>query len=286
MKYTDRYNIRYLKLVPTYPHFIDPIFEKCRSKSSGFRAAINSLNQEAIKRNLPGFELSNARCYKVHAGYNQTLPEDFITRSDLKGVQNFTMIINYWTGVFAANNRRTNEQVRVAVSPSKYQNIILFRKLLPPYSNGVEEMTIKYLKNLTNGKRFIGVQIRAERVWEQHDHDASSEDRQRSEECIQNCYNAAQNVSKEKHYNMTFYFGDHLVGKLYGHLMPEGVSLSHFDPSKFNAIQNNGLISQVEQNTLSYAETLVLCGGGNFQLSIEARFKKRNPNGTVSSICR
>ncbi len=68
--------------------------------------------------------------------------------------------------------------------------------------------------------------------------------------------------------------------------MPEGVSLSHFDPSKFNAIQNDGLISQVEQNTLSYAETLVLCGGGNFQRSIETRFKKRNPNGTVSSICR
>ncbi len=114
-----------------------------------------------------------------------------------------------WTGV--VDNKRYAYKYRAVVSPSKLQQIGRIKQLLP-YSSNIEEMTIKYLKNLTNGKRFIGVQIRAEQMWLHHHYDASKKDQHKSEECIGNCHIAAQNFSKE---SLTLYFGDHIVGKIY-----------------------------------------------------------------------
>ncbi len=276
MKYTDRNNIRYFHLLPTFPNSTHPIFEKCnKSVELSFHAAIDSLNVEALKRNLPGFELSNAHCLVINVGNKQTLPEDFITRSGLKGLNTFTIVLNIWTGILMQKLVKSfSYKVVVSVPLTKMYHIHRTRQLLPPYSNDIEEITIKYLKNLTRDIPFIGVHIRAERM--RND---------RSEQCIQDCIIRAQKISKSNHYNMTLYFGDHIV-KNYKHVLSElGVSMSHFDPSLYNAIQNNGLISQIEQNVLSHAETLVVCGGGSFQNSVVKRFKNRKPKGSVNYIC-
>ncbi len=296
MKYTDRNNICYLYMVPARAvalhqnHSIDPIFEKCSSSNKvdralrSFHTAIDSLNVEAIKRNLPGFELSNAHCFMGHVGHQHMQPQDFITACGLNNVKKFTVIFNTWAGiVFKPRPGVAHIEKRVVVSLKEYE-IRQTNWLLPPYSNDVEGITIKYLKNLTKGVKFIGVHIRAEKIWIRNSKDKDSNFTEKSEQHIRKCIILAQKIFEAQHFNTILFFGDHMVKK-YGHVLSElGVSMSHFDSSKYNAIQNNGLIGQIEQNVLSYAERLVACGGGSFQSSVIERFKKRKPKGSVDHV--
>ncbi len=277
IKYTDRNHIRYFFLVRTLKgSWHGPIFEKCNKsvELKNMHSAINSLNVEAIKRNLSGFELSNVRCYKVHVGDKQTLPEQFITRSGLKGIKTFTILLNIWPGIVS---RQSSRGYRVVYASNNRNRTNPHQLTVLPYNNYIEQITKKYLKYLTNGKKFIGVHIRAEKIW-------INKNNYSDEQYIRKCFKLVQNISKQKKHYMILYFGDHFVVNKYGHLLPKGVSMSHLDPSKFNAIENNGLIAQVEQNTLSYAETLVMCGGGSFEMSIKHRFKKKKPDGFVLTV--
>ena len=65
---------------------------------------------------------------------------------------------------------------------------------------------------------------------------------------------------------------------------------SEFDPVEFDAPQNSGFVSLVEGVSLSEGHSLVVLGGGSFQVSITGRYTDRfkreyNRSGTVYSIC-
>ena len=65
---------------------------------------------------------------------------------------------------------------------------------------------------------------------------------------------------------------------------------SEFDPVKFDAPQNSGFVSLVEGVALAGGQSLVVLGGGSFQISIMGRYadqlkREHAKSGTVYSIC-
>ena len=65
---------------------------------------------------------------------------------------------------------------------------------------------------------------------------------------------------------------------------------SEFDPMKFNTSQNSGFVSLVERAALTAGHSLVVLGGGSFQVSITGRFidrlkREHTKTGAVYSIC-
>ena len=57
------------------------------------------------------------------------------------------------------------------------------------------------------------------------------------------------------------------------------------DPVKFNAPQNSGSVSLVEGLALAGGRTLVVMGGGGFQISIIGRFRSADKNAEYYSLC-
>ena len=282
MKYSDRKSIYYFYITDAdkgVRRAYGPTVEKCdKPFLEDFNSTINLLNQEALRRKFPGFELSNSHCCKVHSSRHSTQPETLIKGCGMRGVKSFTIVFNRWKGVFT---RRMKGSYRLFAP--HYRNINKVPRYSElPYSDYVEEMTRVFVKYLTNDQSFIGVHIRAEKLWLRHRNNPQYPD----DKCVQDCIKLAHQTAKQEHSNIknVLYFGDRFVTKKYGHLLT-GISLSHFNSSRFNAIESDALIAQIEQNTLSYAEELVMCGGGSFETSIGLRFNKRKPKGSIRTVC-
>ena len=60
---------------------------------------------------------------------------------------------------------------------------------------------------------------------------------------------------------------------------------SEFDPVKFNTPQNSGFVSLVEGLALAGGQTLVIVGGGGFQISVTDRFRSAHRNAVYYSLC-
>jgi hypothetical protein len=60
---------------------------------------------------------------------------------------------------------------------------------------------------------------------------------------------------------------------------------SEFDPAKLDAPKNSGFVSLVEGLALAGGRTLVVVGGGGFQISVTDRFRRAHRNAVYYSLC-
>ena len=254
-----------------------PVVEACTNTNEiqGFNDTLATLNKEAQKRKLSKFSLSLSKCCKVRSS-QPTLPEDFIKGCEINTTKEFTIVINDWRG-YSGDKKKT---FRI-VAP-KYHNLNKRPDYDLPHSKYVINNAVALVKKLAHGEQFIGVHIRAQKMQLRH---TANKDYDHIK-CVRDMANLVQQLKRNhtdtKH---TLYFGDFYVKK-YKTLFKElNIHVTHYDPKVFNGVKNAAFIAQVEQNVVSRATILVLCGGGSFESTISHRFRKNNPNGKEYRIC-
>ena len=277
LKKSSRENIYFFRIYYFGQGGEGPVVEPCNEpeelKLSNLSVA--ALNRVARTRSLPGFKSSNTKCCKVRST-KPTVPEDFLAGCGMEGVQNFTILVSYWRGYTGMPTKRFRMFV------PKYHNKFNLPQFNLPYSKIVENTTIQFVDRLTNGKKFIGVHIRAQKLLIRHKDSAAFDDKK----CIRNLSKLVEQVSRDQpDTQLVIYIADGFIKK-YKELLAElSINISQFDPLLFNSIENDAFIAQVEQNTLSFSTVLITCGGGSFEESISLRFKERNPKGTEHNLC-
>ena len=149
-----------------------------------------------------------------------------------------------------------------------------------PYSQRLLDSTKKFTQSLTNGNDFIGVHIRAQKLLIRHKENSNFHDK----DCIIHLLEKVHEISKKySSIGRIVYIADTFITK-YSSLL-QNITVSRFNPAKFHVINNEAFTAQVEQNFLSKASVLIMCGGGSFEQSILLRYKTTNPNGHVYTVC-
>lgn len=254
-----------------------PVVERC-SKSKEFvehKNILHVLNMESTRWKLSQFAYTASHCCIVRSS-QKFVPENFTEGCGVDTTKQFTIVINYWRGY----SPTTQKSFRL--NAPNYRNK---RKVPPfdlPYNKHIQDATNDFVKHLTNGSnQFIGVHLRAQKLLIRHEKDSDFNDRK----CINDLMNKIHEVSSNRKYSnyITVFFGDNRV-KNY-HKLLANITVSHLNPDEYHLIQNDALIAQVEQNTLSKASILIMCGGGSFEASILQRYRKNNPSGLVYKIC-
>lgn len=277
MRYANRDNVYFFYVYYFGNGGNGPVVEKC-SKTKEFsdhRTILSILSVESNRQHYPKqFKYVASRCCIVRSS-QPFVPKDFTEGCGIDTSNQFTIIINYWRGYSPSIKKSFR------LYAPNYRNKRKVPPLDLPYNEYIEKATNSFVKHLTKGKRFIGVHLRAQKLFLKHKDNKQFNDRK----CIHDLISKVKELSSNNMYSdyATVFVGDNHVKK-YRELLVN-ISVSHFNPSDYHILNNDALIAQVEQNTLSQASVLVMCGGGSFEVSIYNRYKKRNPNGVVHKIC-
>ena len=255
-----------------------PVVERCRleKEKQEYMDTMQLLNQEAIKRGLPQFITSSPHehCCRVLSS-KPFVPDDFIEGCNIKrNLKDITYIVNYWRGYSPVVQKSFRLFAPNYIHKNRVPNFDL------PYSKQVTDSTRDFTNLLCNNEDFIGVHIRAQKLYLRHNEDPEHFNDQK---CISDLLETVhQTTSQYPDIKHVVYIGDSFTGK-YNQLL--NISISRFNPSDFNAANNGALIAQVEQNFLSKARILIMCGGGSFERSISLRYETNNPSGKIIQVC-
>ena len=245
-----------------------------KSELRQYLYAITSLNNEARLRGLPVFQLSLDSCCTVNPSI-PTTPNGFITGCNIELKENFTILIDEWRGYYSPKDESIFKYKRLYVpKDSSISDFSMINTPLP-HSIHVQKNTEEFLLSLTNGEDFIGVHIRAQKleIQQKNGHD---------EMCIRKLIEQVKkSFNEHRNIKRAVYIADRFVDK-YSQLL-KSVTFAHFQPSDPN-FDNPAFIAQVEQNTLSKAKVLIMCGGGTFERMISLRYKEANPGGEIRVI--
>ena len=281
MKHGDRRNLYFFYLDYRGRHgrkFDGKAIVKCSNvELSAYESAIASLNEEARRIGQHEFYTRQDHCCTVQPD-QPIVPEDFLTGCNITTTGSFTILINKWRGYYAPSNKSKTSLARLYVPDYVNRNKMPDVATSYPYSRLIKDSTRAFVKHLTNNEDFIGVHIRAGRIQIQQRKHKEFDD----QKCIQDLVEKVAEVSK-RHSDIKhiIYIADNSVER-YMHLLPN-VTISRFVPSQ-PKLQVRSFMAQVEQNTLSQAIELIMCGGGTFERSISRRFKENRPKGKFHII--
>ena len=258
-----------------------PVVERCRleKEKQEYMDTMQLLNQEAIKRGLPQFTLSpHEHCCRVLSS-KPFVPDDFIKGCNIeRNLKDITYIINDWRGYSPVDLKSFRLFAPNYIHKNRVPNFDL------PYSKQVTDYTRDFTNLLCNNEDFIGVHIRAQKMYIRHNRNKNFNDQKCISDFLETVHQTTSQYPDIKH---VVYISDSYTGK-YNQLL--NISFSRFNPSDFNssdfnAAKSRALIAQVEQNFLSKARVLIMCGGGSFEKSISLRYETNNPSGKIIQLC-
>lgn len=239
------------------------------------------LNDETNYSGFKHFEVN--RCLCVNASL-PTEPDDLLSKINLPSSK-FTVVFSDWRGIASID------------VPKKAPQGILrnFRMLVPsfrkhkmphpsrnalPLSSDVKKNATQFLYQLTEGQPFIAVHYRSEKLGQVEKRIPNYID-----VCFQKSLEVKDTLLSES--TKVLYFSDYGsygsntchndcrgARHLDTHLFAKNIKLTHFTPSKYNAVPDSGFVAFVEQEIIASAEALVMVGGGSFQSQILRRFKE------------
>ncbi len=281
MKHSDRRNLYFFYLNYRGRHgrkFEGKAIVQCSNvELSAYESAIVSLNKEARSRGQREFHTRQEHCCTVQPSQG-IVPEDFLTGCNITTTGSFAILIDEWRGYYAPSYESKISFARLYVPDYVNRTKTPDSATSYPYSRLIQDSTREFVKQLTNNEDFIGVHIRAERLQIQNREHKKFND----QKCIQDLVEKVAEVSK-RHSDIKhiIYIADNSVER-YTQLLPN-VTISRFVPSQ-PKLQVSSFIAQVEQNTLSQAKELIMCGGGTFERSTSQRFKENRPEGKFHVI--
>ena len=275
MKQSDRVNVYFFYIYYFNQGGEGPVIEKCSTERERdeYLQSMNLLNDQANKRQLPEFIITNDHCCRVLAS-KPVMPEDFIVGCTISMNRSFTILINNWRGY------SPTEKKDFRIFAPNYLNRFNVPHYDLPYSKHLLDSTKKFTWSLTNGNDFIGVHIRAQKLLIRHNEDSNFHDT----ECIIEVLEKVHEISKiYPTIKYIVYIADSFITE-YSSIL-QNITVSRFIPAKFEDVDNGAFTAQVEQNFLSTARVLIMCGGGSFEQSILLRYKTANPNGNIHTVC-
>ena len=250
---------------------------------------ISSRFLQTINRNtqlMPAFKISHICCVN---GSHQTYREEMAEKCGINKDGDVTVVFTDWKGVSPKKGFRVFAPEVTGVH-LPHPSIDVY-----PYSQSVLSNASTMLHSLTNGKDFIGIHLRTEKLGQQN-----FKIKGFFEQCLKLMQSAQSKILAENNYNLTYiYFAD--TGR-YGsrscirHCLSikviertfekYGIKVTHYNPYKFGGLSDSGFVATVEQEALSRAKILVLVGGGSFQSQVATRYKHYHQNPTsIHRIC-
>ena len=141
-----------------------------------------------------------------------------------------------------------------------------------PVSEAVIANASAFKQSFTADKKFMAVHIRTGRL--------ATQNGERAKECVSQLFQLIANLTSSNSHLSCFYFVDYgpygthkgeqnvarpVISQLetVRHIAP-----THYDPSKFNGLNNAGFVSLVEKYAIAHAKVLVLAGGGTYQCEL------------------
>ena len=197
---------------------------------------------------------------------------------------NITVVFYHWKGI--TNDRSKHfrlylPEAHFKVAPHPLVNTY-------PFTDSIISNATAFIESITDKKNFIGLHIRAEKMLYdkgiQHYHNLASRNY-----FLERCFNLTESLLSRSNLSMIFTFTD--MGKygsrslrwnssdrdiLYTMLSQRGIKVHHYDPFKFNGMDDSGFVAAVEQEVLSRSKKLITIGGGSFQRQLAVRFHNYN----------
>ena len=197
--------------------------------------------------------------------YVPILPEEISKNCGFDKLESFVVVFQEWRGISAKNT------FRLLVPPNYVANYT------PPQPSSLEQsnLVVKCASQFVSkviGERveFIGVHLRTEKLninrKKHHLNDTK---------CLLKTFRKVKQVKQETGIEKILYFADYSWPFYNKKFENFNVKVTSFNPKQFNCLKRKAFIAQVEQNIMSQASRLIVCGGGSFQKVAMDRYTNR-----------
>ena len=228
----------------------------------------NSIFSKYIPNNIRASSIKVTCC--LVPSFIPTLPSNISKGCGFDGLDEFLVVFEEWRGIAVPAARK---KYRLLV-PSSF--VVKYTFPIPSslqQSDHVVECANKFVKKFVGeGVQFIGVHLRTEKL-KIHSRSGLLNDTN----CLQKTFETVKEIERNISIKHTLYFAD--LFRQYHHskiFEAYKVKVTKFIPKQFNCLQHEAFVAQVEQNVVSRAARLVVCGGGSFQMAIVDRYNRLN----------
>ena len=200
-----------------------------------------------------------------------TLPSNISKSCGFDSLDEFVVIFDIWRGITLPAGKK---KYRLLVPSSFVANYTFPIPSSLQQSDYVVECADKFVKEFVGeGVQFIGVHLRTEKL-KIHSRSGLLNDTI----CLQKTFETVKEIERNTSIKHTLYFADLFWRYKNETFVNYEVEVTKFIPEQFDCLQNAAFVAQVEQNIVSRAARLVVCGGGSFQMAIVDRYNRLNSN--------
>ena len=228
----------------------------------------NSIFSKYIPNNIRASSIKVTCC--LVPSFIPTLPSNISKGCGFDGLDEFLVVFEEWRGIAVPAARK---KYRLLVPSSFVANYTFPIPSSLQQSDHVVECADKFVKEFVGeGVQFIGVHLRTEKL-KIHSHSGLLNDIN----CLQKTFETVKEIERNTNIKHTLYFAD--LFWRYDHskiFEAYKVKVTKFIPKQFDCLQHEAFVAQVEQNIVSRAARLVVCGGGSFQMAIVDRYNRLN----------
>uniref|UniRef100_A0A1X7V2L2 Peptide-O-fucosyltransferase n=1 Tax=Amphimedon queenslandica TaxID=400682 RepID=A0A1X7V2L2_AMPQE len=193
------------------------------------------------------------------------LPQEIAKSCGFNDLKSFVVVFQEWRGISAKN------RFRLLVPPSYVANYTPPQPSSLEQSNLVVKCANQFMTEVVGKKvEFIGVHLRTEKLGINHKKHGLNDTK-----CLVKTFRKVKQVQSETGIKKILYFADYYWTFYKKILDSFNAKVTSFDPKEFNCMQSSAFVAQVEQNIMSQASRLIVCGGGSFQKVAMDRFTHR-----------
>ena len=197
--------------------------------------------------------------------YVPILPEEISKNCGFDKLESFVVVFQEWRGISAKNT------FRLLVPPNYVANYTPPQPSSLEQSNLVVKCASQFVSKVIGEKvEFIGVHLRTEKLSiNRNKHNLNDT------KCLLKTFRKVKQVKQETGIEKILYFADYFWPFYNKTFENFNAKVTSFNPKEFNCLQSNAFIAQVEQNIMSQASRLIVCGGGSFQKVAMDRYTNR-----------
>ena len=242
---------------------------------------LNALNKEADKYGLAHFKLDGHACC-INRMHTIKTPQEMADGCGFSIDRDITVVFTIWQG----HRKRSDHVHRLKTgvfldSPNHYKDSY-------PLSEDIKRNASAFLRSISceYNSKLVVVHFRTVYI----------------EGKFRKCFDMVQELLKTEigddgHDKCYRYFvdygefGSHFPGIATGErvsrkiLQEEHITPIHYDPLKFNGIEDQGFVALVEQESIAKADIVVLVGGGSFQTQISNKIVENGQGNKVFEPC-
>ena len=268
------------------PPFNGKGYTECNEDSEVASAGpklLNALNKEADKYGLAHFKLDGHACC-INRKRTIKTPQEMADGCGFSIDRDITIVFTIWQG---HRTRSDIHRLITAVSPALYDTPHHLKDSYP-LSEDIKRNASAFLKSISceYNSKLVAIHFRTVYIKGQ----------------FRKCFDMVQELLKTEigddgHDKCYRYFvdygefGSHFPGIATGErvsrkiLKEEHIIPIHYDPRKFNGIEDQGFVALVEQESIAKADIVVLVGGGSFQTQISNKIVENGQGNRLFEPC-